>query len=194
MRPLLPVLVFLLAACGGTSSPATGDGGPTVMNVGAACVPSPEQNAAFTGGSAQEVNVDSFSSASGAAVCLSYHFQGRVSCPYGQDMSGHAPAGAMPCKTTGGAAVTGAVAAQCLDRRASKVVFYSCRCANASGKTSDGDTYCGCPSGMACTQLISPTGMPNDHLSGAYCTASGTAYDSASACSARCDEALANCN
>lgn len=210
-RTAVPVLTLLslasaLLACGGSTAAASTDGGSAdgagggVHVVGAACTPPQEDVPAFSGSTEQEVNIADYAkNAPGADVCLENHFRGRVTCPYGQDAKGNGPTGAPPCKTPSGAAVTGnpnqpsgaMVQAQCVDRRASKAVHWSCRCANAAGKVDDGDAYCACPSSMTCTQLVSSIG--NDHLSGAYCIHAGSIFDPNAACASSCDPVAANC-
>jgi hypothetical protein len=132
--------------------------------------------------------------AAGGAVCLLNHFRGRISCPYGQDANSRAPAGASQCVTPEGKAVTGAVRAQCADRRAVDTVHWSCRCANAYARTDDGDAYCTCPSGMTCKPLVSPLGADPEHASGSYCVKTGHEYDPNSACAVSCDPAVQSCN
>jgi hypothetical protein len=126
------------------------------------------------------------------------HFQGRVSCPYGQGWDAkalkpttNAPATAT-CFTPGiGTAVTGPVTTsgaevdpaagatvkgQCTDRTADKTVYCSCRCADINGTQNNG-TFCNCPDGFACTQLVSSlSAMTDQGLTGAYCIKTGTAF------------------
>jgi hypothetical protein len=176
-------------ADGGVAASATGTTGPAV--VGAACTPLFESSATFAGFSAREVSVDQGNTACGDMVCLINHFQGRVSCPYGQG-----PDTANPCTTPSGAIVTPpngeVVPAECADRSAKRAVYCSCRCANPLGRTDDGDPYCACPSGSSCTQIISPISS-NDHFSGGYCVLDGTAYDPNTACESLCDPARSPC-
>jgi hypothetical protein len=62
--------------------------------VGDPCIPEDEYQPGFSGFSIDEVNVESRSFQCETRVCLVNHFQGRVSCPYGQDES-------YVCKTYG---------------------------------------------------------------------------------------------
>jgi len=195
----------LALACGGTASTSAadasasgGDGsapdaaGGTIA-VGAACPPAEERSPKFAGFNEQEVSVETKSAACSSGICLVNHFRGRTTCPYGQDSSGKAPSGASPCAVPGGAtAVTPQVPPQCTDRRAADTVHCSCRCANADGKTDDGATYCTCPQGLTCTQLVMPFG-PSDPLAGAYCTHDKAAFDRGVACQATCDPQSAPC-
>ncbi len=190
---------------GGQAADSSSDQGPTPTAppassmIGAACVPPQEDNASFGGFDVQEVNVGTNAAACGGSACLANHFQGRVTCPYGQSAAGQAPQGASACTVPGTSEpVTQPVAPQCTSRTAANTVYCSCRCANANGQTNDGASYCACPGTMICTQLVGAFGsLPDgglDTLSGAYCIKAGTAYDpSTSSCSALCDPATASC-
>jgi len=160
------------------------------------------------------VSVESKSFQCETRLCLVDHFQGRVSCPYGQDIEGGAPA---PSPVTGcvtpatGIAVDGKdsdgvtvdptkqalVLPQCADRTAANAVYCSCRCANANGQTNDGANYCKCPDGFGCTQLVPSIGMMTDQgLTGAYCVKNSAQYMPGvctSAASTLCEPSSANC-
>jgi hypothetical protein len=141
--------------------------------VGDPCTPEDEYNTAFPGYDAKEVNVESKSFQCETRVCLVNHFQGRVSCKYGQDSA-----------ATGNCFIPGsdhAVAANVIqqsvtpqlnDRTADKAVYCSCRC--------DGEDknarYCKCPSGYACSHLIDQLPLPGAQLAGSYCVRDGTGY------------------
>lgn len=186
-----------LVAVMGTGCQSTGIGDP--------CTPEQEYSSTFAGFSFQEVSTEGESFQCRTRLCLVNHFQGRVSCPYGQDSSGHPISPATgACSTPGiGTGVTGplnasgnpidaktgkTVLAQCLDRTADKTVYCSCRCADINGDHSGGN-FCTCPSGFSCTQLVSSlSAMEDQGLTGAYCIKDGTAFsdsatsNSASAC------------
>jgi hypothetical protein len=164
------------------------DGGGGKAVIGKPCLPSAETMATFDGFERSEVDLRF--GKSGAATCLVDHFQGLVTCPYGQSAAGLAPTCAAPCTTLGGDPVVGAVAPQCVDRPASMVVFWSCRCANAEGKTDDGDDYCMCPATMTCLQTIASLGDAEDDYSGAYCVYGPY---SGAACSVTCDPTAHPC-
>src|ERR1700723_1948219 len=70
-----------------------GTGGCNSTGVGDPCTPEAEYSQAFLGFNVAEVNVESKSFQCQTRLCLANHFQGRVSCPYGQDSSGHSPPG-----------------------------------------------------------------------------------------------------
>ncbi len=169
--------------------PATDDAGALL---GTPCLPSAENSAAFDGIDYTEVNVPT-NVPSGQPTCLVNHFQGLVTCPYGQSASGQPPACAARCTTLGGQPVTGSVLPQCADRIASKAVLWSCRCANAAGRTDDGASYCTCPSTMACTPLVSSLGAAEDDTSGAYCVPPESLYDAGAGCAVTCNPATAPC-
>jgi len=174
------------------------------VGVGDPCTPEQEYDPTFNGFDEQEVNVESKSFQCQTRLCLVNHFRGRVSCPYGQDKGGNAPAGASACTVPGTKdPITGnpadtkkgeSVPAQCKDRIAANAVYCSCRCANVNGKTDDGGNYCSCPDGFSCTQLVSSIGLGNEGLTGAYCVKDNTKYDrNAGACAASCDPTSAKC-
>jgi hypothetical protein len=145
-----------------------------------------------------DVTVDEGNAACGNLVCLVNHFAGRTTCPYGQDPNGNGPPPAAGCTVPGtGVPVTpnqGAlgqqIPAQCQDRTASTSVYCSCRCADVNG-TSDGPSFCTCPAGYSCTQLV-PELTAGDPKAGAYCILDGTAHDAGS-CSEECSPGFANC-
>jgi hypothetical protein len=197
-----------VAVLGGSGCSSTGVGDP--------CVPEQEYNPTFLGFDYHEVSVESKSFQCQTRLCLVNHFQGRVSCVYGQTVDG-TPVSPVPACPQGGNAgcctpgvpqpVTGPVDAngmpldmtfkkrilgQCNLRTADKAVYCSCRCANINGQTNDGANYCTCPDGFACTQLLSSIGSGNEGLTGAYCVKTHTEYDPNQMCTA-CDPLLANC-
>jgi len=186
----------------GTGCQSTGVGDP--------CTPEQEYDKSFLGFSQTEVSVESKSFQCLTRLCLVNHFQGRVSCPYGQTADGKPNTGAtMACVTPGlGTAVDGMDSAkafvdpvkrafvppQCSSRTSSLAVYCSCRCADVNGKTNDGANYCTCPDGFTCTQLVSKLGTKDEGLTGAYCVKNGAQYDP-SACGGitLCDPTKANC-
>jgi hypothetical protein len=188
----------------GTGCNATGVGDP--------CIPEAEYSQAFLGFNAKEVNVESKSFQCQTRLCLANHFQGRVTCPYGQSKDGTAFSPATTCgdkstscctpigqnvngvdPTTGTAPSGGiAVQPQCTNRTADKAVYCSCRCADVDGNQPAGQVFCECPTGFSCTQLVSSIGATDSGLTGAYCVRKGTEYDSAAGCPL-CDPTTGNC-
>ncbi len=178
-RSILAVLAVaaVVAVLSGTGCQPSGVGDP--------CIPEAEYNPSFTGFDIQEVNTESESFQCLTRLCLVNHFQGLVSCPYGQNSDSSPVQGAKSfCNTKAGKAAgccipgnaagvdgidpsTGApldgknlatVQPQCKDRPADKTVYCSCRCANVDGQTNDGRNYCKCPDGFSCTQLVPSVG------------------------------------
>jgi hypothetical protein len=131
------------------------------------CTPSDPNCVDFSGFDAKEVNVESKSFQCETRVCLVNHFQGRVSCKYGQ------AAGAGNCKVPGTTtAINVAVSPQLKKRTADNAVYCSCRC--------DGEDknarYCKCPSGYACSHLVDDLHIGGAQLAGSYCVRDGTQY------------------
>jgi hypothetical protein len=75
--------ILVLIAVGGFVSAVTGSG-CSGGGVGDPCVPEQEYQSCFAGFQIGEVNVESKSFQCQTRLCLVNHFQGRVSCPYGQ--------------------------------------------------------------------------------------------------------------
>lgn len=69
----------IVTAISGTGCKSGGVGDP--------CIPEAEYSPTFLGFNPEEVNVESKSFQCLTRLCLVNHFQGRVSCPYGQDPS-----------------------------------------------------------------------------------------------------------
>jgi hypothetical protein len=184
----LAVSVFAVALSG-TGCQSTGVGDP--------CTPEKEYDPTFAGFVEQEVSTEGESFQCQTRLCLVNHFQGRATCPYGQDKSGDPiPPATAACVTPGinakvtgplnnmgqpiSAAVGEAVSPQCTERTKDQTVYCSCRCADING-TQNGGNFCNCPSGFTCTQLVSSLSAASDQgLTGAYCIKAGTAFDSSS--------------
>jgi len=148
--------------------------------VGAPCVLELEDDPRFTGSALDQVFYETNSYQCQTGLCLSNHFQGRVTCPYGQKADGTGLS-SEPCALplTGGP-VQGVegdrrraarVAPQCLGRPPEQAVYCSCRCANMKGRTDDGARYCTCPNGFECAQLDRPAFGPGG---GGYCIKEGS--------------------
>jgi len=194
-----------VVALSGTGCQTTGVGDP--------CTPEAEYNTDFLGFNFHEVSTESADFQCFSRLCLVNHFQGRVSCPYGQDAMGNGPPPATSgCKTPFiGTPIDGyipgsnpptyldpnakaTVDAQCKDRTADNAVYCSCRCANIEGQTDDGAVYCKCPGGFDCTQLVATiSDTESQELTGAYCIKSGTQYNADSVCSSTCSAGLGDC-
>lgn len=196
-RSILAALAatFAVSVLTGTGCASTGIGDP--------CTPEQEYRPDFIGFSVNEVSVESRSFQCQTRLCLVNHFQGRVSCPYGQKADGTNKDPAVPCLDIKGVqagcctpgisqAVTGpldmsgnptdtmykkTVFPQYTLRTADKAVYCSCRCQNINGQTNDGANYCTCPDGFSCTQLLSSIGAGDQGLTGAYCVKSNAQYD-----------------
>jgi hypothetical protein len=183
----LAVSVFAVALSG-TGCQSTGVGDP--------CTPEKEYDPTFAGFVEQEVSTEGESFQCMTRLCLVNHFQGRATCPYGQDSMGNPiPPATAGCVTPGiSSPVTGplsngkpidpmigeAVSPQCTDRSKDQTVYCSCRCADING-TQNGGNFCNCPDGFTCTQLVSSLSAASDQgLTGAYCIKSGTAFNSTS--------------
>jgi len=196
VRQVFSGQVFLSLALVGGLTAVLSTGGCTATGVGDPCTPEQEFNSDFLGFNRDEVNVESKSFQCQTRLCLVNHFQGRVTCPYGQGSNGEPPAGAQACRTPAGKAVDGKdkdgqivdsrnlaqVNPQCRERTTNQAVYCSCRCANSEGRTDDGASYCTCPDGFSCQQLVNPIGALNEGLTGGYCVKKGTEYDKTQAC------------
>src|SRR4051794_23195422 len=134
--------------------------------VGDPCTPEDEYTESFPGYQPTEVNVESKSFQCETRVCLVNHFQGRVSCKYGQPKP---PDGANPCHVPGDPKlkITEQVSPQLVKRQADAAVYCSCRC-DGPDKSA---RYCKCPSGYACEHLVDELSIPGakGQLAGSYC-------------------------
>lgn len=153
--------------------------------IGDECVPEDEYSPTFSAFALGEVSTESRSFQCQSRLCLVNHFQGRVSCPYGQVAAGGG------CKLPGSGETLGvSVAPQLLERRAEDAVYCSCRCAGPDPAA----RYCDCPSGFSCTEVVPELVAGRAQLPGSYCIRAGTAYDQAAVSTdAVCNRALANC-
>jgi hypothetical protein len=154
--------------------------------VGDPCTPEDEYNPSFSGYSPTEVNIESKSFQCETRLCLVNHFQGRVSCKYGQSTA-QAMAATPPCHVPGNPnlpiqipAMAGTPAApvevspQLQARQADAAVYCSCRCDGPDSTA----RYCKCPSGYACEHLVDELTIPGakGQLAGSYCVRDGTEY------------------
>ena len=145
--------------------------------VGDPCTPEDEYRRNFSNFGVDEVNIESRSFQCLTRICLVNHFQGRVSCPYGQGDPTNpetAPTDETACRVPGSRDPIGVAGApQLKERQASKAVYCSCRCDGPD----DNARYCKCPDGYSCERLVEDLGLGVGQLSGSYCVRSGTAYD-----------------
>lgn len=184
MTRINPLLSFIALATFGLSTLGCEPGG-----VGDPCVPEDEYRQEFSSFAVSEVNVESKSFQCVTRVCLVNHFQGRVSCPYGQteaavgipDMAtrlpGNDPARCRIPGTDGTLQqdeITAPVEPQLTQRLAEQAVYCSCRCKGPDPNA----RYCECPSGYSCEELVKELGFSKgSQLAGSYCVKSGTAYN-----------------
>ena len=166
--------------------------------VGDPCMPEQEYDPTFAGFVEQEVSIEGESFQCQTRLCLVNHFQGRVTCPYGQDATGNADrrstataarasrrACPRPVDRSGSTAQRRAgrrherrtVLPQCTERtRPDRLLLVPLR--GHRRTQTDGANFCNCPSGFSCTQLVSSLGAGRPGPDGAYCIKSGTAFDS----------------
>jgi hypothetical protein len=178
---------YFVIACGG-SQPVPPGGYVDPKPLGEPCVPSDERRPDFSGFASSDVSIDT-NAGCNSNVCLVNHFQGRVSCPYGQtELDAETD---RQCFVPGtDVAVTVPVEPQIIERAAERASVCSCRCAGEGP-----GPFCACPSDMECSPVIAALGLPqSDHLAGSYCIPRGSAYDPRSPGNPdTCDRTRANC-
>lgn len=153
--------------------------------VGDPCVPEDEYSDTFSGFALSEISTESRSFQCQSRLCLVNHFQGRVSCPYGQASS------AGGCTLPGGSEpVRSIVKPQLLDRRADDSVYCSCRCAGDDPSA----RYCECPSGFSCSRVVPDFALGSDELPGSYCVRAGSEYRPAALGPDTCEASASNCD
>src|SRR2546423_6906122 len=153
--------------------------------IGDPCTPEDEYQQFFSGYEVTEVNIESKSFQCETSLCLVNHFQGRVSCPYGQtdaQAKGSADPEFTLCHIPGTCAqgncsattrIQVAVNKQLTNRRAIDSVYCSCRCAGPDTNA----RYCKCPSGYQCVNLLeSIPRLGSAELAGSYCIKAGTEF------------------
>ncbi len=152
--------------------------------IGDPCTPEDEYQQFFSGYEVTEVNVESKSFQCETRLCLVNHFQGRVTCPYGQTdveakMGGRPEYQLCHIPGTSGAdtRIQVAVNKQFTGRRAADSVYCSCRCAGADANA----RYCKCPTGFQCAKLLEAIDrLGSKELAGSYCIKNGTEYNTGS--------------
>lgn len=144
--------------------------------VGDPCVPEEEFLKDFSGFSLEQVNVESRSFQCETRICLVNHFEGRVSCPYGQKDADLAlsPTDPKRCRLPGSPdeGVEVEVAPQTVRRNTDAAVYCSCRCAGPDKNA----RYCDCPSGYGCSKLVDDLSLGSGQLAGSYCIKDGTLF------------------
>jgi hypothetical protein len=173
---VLPALIVAMLASPGCEPSGVGD----------PCIPEEEYHTDFAGFAVTEGNVESRSFQCETRVCLVNHFRGRVSCPYGQNLTDPAVQQA-PGTDTRRCVVPGtsgdnaddvidvSVDAQLVDRPADRSVYCSCRCAGPDPNA----RYCECPSGYSCDEVLPHlgSGLGSSQLAGSYCIKVATNFD-----------------
>jgi len=158
----------------GTGAQPTGNGGGAAL--GEPCLPDDELSADFPGFDAREVNIADQFPGCASHVCVVNHFQGRVSCPYGQSAADG------QCLVPGTATpVSAPVSPQLQARQAAKAVTCGCQCAGYGP-----GPYCTCPTSMVCEHLVDyldvadPDAAPAklNAYAGSYCIPADAEYDS----------------
>lgn len=176
-------------AAGADSNASSGGPSNVLGSIGDPCLPAEELHPMFNGYSLSEVALDSGNPTCDSGLCVVNHFQGRVSCPYGQttEQSGVAPECFVPGSNLG---ITVPVDPQRLARPAAQTVICSCRCDGPGA-----GPFCACPGDMTCAPLIQELGLPqNEDAVGSYCVPKGTVYDPLGTLPPEvCDAAVMNC-
>lgn len=177
-------LSLLVAALGAVTAACESGG------VGDPCIPEDEYRTNFGSFTAAEVNAESRSFQCETRVCLVANFQGRVSCPYGNQQGGqcYVPG----AEQTSDNVVTETVQPQARSRSPNDAVYCSCRCDGPDPEAQ----YCECPSGFRCQQLIDDLGLGDRQLTGSYCIKNGTQIENPEQdidTNDTCDLALNNC-
>jgi hypothetical protein len=144
--------------------------------VGDPCTPEDEYRPGFSNYGLDEVNIESRSFQCETRLCLVNHFQGRVSCPYGQTQAqadGDPKCFVPGHKDDSAYKIQVAVSPQLADRQDENAVYCSCRCAGPDQNA----RYCECPDGYNCIKLVDDLGLGRGQLAGSYCVRNGTVYD-----------------
>jgi hypothetical protein len=152
--------------------------------IGDPCVPEDEYQTFFSGYAVTEVNLESKSFQCETRLCLVNHFQGRVSCPYGQkeaqakDPNVSGDVERTLCHIPGASGATKRIAVEVKPqfdkRRPADAVYCSCRCDGPDTNS----RFCKCPTGFGCTKLLEAIpSLGSVELAGSYCVKDGTAYD-----------------
>jgi len=171
--------------------------------VGDPCIPEDEYKTDFAGFKVTEENIESRSFQCQTRICLVNHFQGRVSCPYGQakpaaggdvpesegcqtPTSGDSEKDKACCVPGTNTRIETEVCGQCApdsQRDAAQAVYCSCRCDVADGEPPDPNfNFCECPTGYSCEQIRPNVGLGDNKLTGKYCIKQDTKFTSEGTC------------
>jgi hypothetical protein len=149
--------------------------------VGAPCITSDEYEPSLSGESIGEILVEDQSLTCQSGICVSNHFQGRASCPYG----------GTECSVPGSGGtqrITVSVPPQLESRPANTSVICTCRCAGPGS-----GPFCSCPANMQCEHLTDDLGFGGlESTTGSFCIPKGTQYDP-TALQIPCDRATMSC-
>jgi hypothetical protein len=144
--------------------------------IGDPCVPEDEYQQLFSGYSVSEVNLESRSFQCETRLCLVNHFQGRVTCPYGQiegDSRGDNALCHVPGTSGSENQIKVPVVNQLTGRKPADSVYCSCRCSGPDPNS----RYCKCPTGFQCVNLLDYVPVLGfKELAGSYCVKDGTEY------------------
>ncbi len=152
--------------------------------IGDPCVPEDEYQQYFSGYAVTEVNIESRSFQCETRLCLVNHFQGRVTCPYGQTEEQAKDTTPLPadqeaqlCHIPGTSGpenrIKVPVNKQFTNRRAINTVYCSCRCDGPDKNA----RYCKCPTVFQCVKLLdSIDRLGSKELAGNYCIKDGTQF------------------
>lgn len=153
--------------------------------LGGVCQPLSEEDPEFHGFSLAEIAIDEYTPACRTGTCVIQGFQGRISCPYGQEAASNG------CTVSGSnEPVLAAVAPQLIARPPSLASVCSCRCAGPGA-----GPFCSCPAGMECAKLIDDLGIVRRDIAGSYCLPEGARYERATVdLTATCQRDLENCS
>lgn len=166
--------------------------------VGDPCTPEVEFSTTFGGFATTEVIIETRSLQCATRICLANHFQGRVSCPYGQaePVAGQDAPKEKSCFVPGTETkISHVVPAQLQARRASDAVYCSCRCAGSNPNAK----YCTCPGGFICSDKVAPDRSPQGRSfgdieqNGSYCIKQNTEWNSAAVDLSVCNLAENTC-
>jgi hypothetical protein len=167
------------AACSGEATTELHAAQATPGSLGSVCTSSSEYDPSFGGFTLSDVSVDIGSMQCQSGICLQNHFQGRVSCPYGQGCV--APGSKAP--------VTGFVPEQFVARPPTLASTCTCRCAGGGS-----GPFCSCPTGMQCAPLFAELGLSSEgDYAGSYCIPEGSEFNATKLPTTRCDLASMNC-